>query len=148
MWYQMIKLWRGLWPPSVQFANCSSTAEQFSGQRTFLVCRFCSNSNFQNFANIIFFCRFVFLFFFPANFSQPSFGRFTRNVARLFLLVCDLYQGERILIRLKTRSRRPKKHGKICQIFTAAVTFSIVVTKWLKVSNKVFLAIPSVVSYL
>ena len=93
---------------------------------TFLYCRFCKNAIFQNFGNVIFFCRFA--FFSPDNFSQLSLNRYAPNLARMCRLASDK-TDDVIFEKFKNQVTTAKKHRKIGQFFAPAVTFSLVVKK-------------------
>ena len=82
-----------------------------------------------------------FSFFSPVNFSQLSLGRFAPNLVRtrcVFLHAIKTDEGDFWKVK-KPGHNGQKKHQKIGQIFTQAVTFSLVVTKRLKFFEKYFL---------
>jgi len=106
-----------------------------------LYCRFCKNAIFQNFGNIIFFCRFAFSsfsFFFSGQLfsavSQPIYTKFGMNVSSCM----RLKQTRAIFEKFKNQVTTVKKHRKNGHFFIPDVTFSLVVWKRFNIFEKSF----------
>ena len=119
--------------------RCTKISRCQSRLLIFLYCRFCKNAIFQNFGNIIFFCRFAFFSgqLFSAV-SRPICTKFGTNVSSWL----RFKQARAIFEKLKNQVTTVKKHRNFGQIFIPAVTFSLVVTKRLEIFEKSFRALP------